>query len=95
MKKERFRLSEEQSWTAYGFGLLAAVLFFSLGVMSLSEVGFTWDSSENLLTGQHYVRFFQTGDEQWLDFDQWNEIYLNAGSEQPLLYNRAFNAPFR
>ena len=88
-------MSGKQSWHAYGFGLVSALLFMLIGVLTISDFGYTWDVSENILTGQHYVRFFQTGDEQWLDFEQWNETYLNAGSQRPLFYNRAFNAPFR
>lgn len=63
--------------------------------MTLPAVGYTWDTPENLLTGEHYVRFFQTQNSQWLDFNAWNETYLQAGAARSLFYNREFNAPFR
>lgn len=85
----------QKSRAPYLFGLATAVLFFIVGVLTLPSYGYTWDTPENLLTGEHYVRFFQTGDGGWLDFAAWDEHYFAAGAERPLLHNREFNAPFR
>jgi hypothetical protein len=95
VKSESTRQFVKRPLAAYGFGFLTAVLFLFVGIITLPGYGYTWDSPENLLTGEHYAHFFQTGESQWLDFAYWDEVYLNAGAERPLLHNRQFNAPFR
>lgn len=95
MKWNSFNQPGSQQRAAFIFGGVAAILFFVTGILTLKDVGYTWDAPENLLTGEHYVRFFQTFDEQWLDFARWHEIYINDGSQRPPFFNREFNAPFR
>jgi 4-amino-4-deoxy-L-arabinose transferase-like glycosyltransferase len=84
-----------RSSSPYLFALAAATLFFLIGLATLNQIGLTWDAPENLLTGQHYARFFITGDASWLDFAAYDEQYRMAAETRPLLYNREFNAPFR
>ncbi|HUM69151.1 MAG TPA: glycosyltransferase family 39 protein, partial [Chloroflexota bacterium] len=81
--------------SAYLFALLAALCFFVIGLASLNQYGLTWDEPENLLTGVHYARFFASGDEKWLDFAAYDQIYQEMGAARPPLYNQEFDNPFR
>lgn len=74
------------------FSFSAALIFLIIGLVNLNQYGLTWDAPENLLTGEHYIQFFRTGDSQWLDFDTYNTIYRES-KERPPLFNNQFNAP--
>ncbi|MFQ6100602.1 MAG: ArnT family glycosyltransferase [Anaerolineae bacterium] len=76
------------------FGVAAALVFLVVGLAVLDGYGLAWDDAENLLTGEHYVRFFTTWDWSWLDFPRYNEIYATS-PDPPPLYNQHFQAAER
>lgn len=84
------RLEHRAVWV----GAMIAVLFFAVGWVGLPDYGMTWDEEENLLTGMHYVRFFASGDRNWLDFTRWDRLYRSA-ARPPELYTDWFAYPER
>ena len=47
------------------FPLIAALLFFIFGILTLSDYGFTWDSPAHYWKGQAYLRFFLSGEKDY------------------------------
>ncbi len=50
------------------FALSIAVIFFVLGLFTISDYGMNWDEPEHYIRGQAYLHFFLTGKKDYADF---------------------------
>lgn len=64
------RVAVPASRTDVAVAILVLVVFTAAGLLTADRYGLTWDEPENLVVGERYLAFFQTGDVTLLDFSR-------------------------
>jgi hypothetical protein len=78
-----------------GVGLAFAVMFLATGFLTLGDYGITVDSPQNFLWGGIYLKFYETGNKTFLDYEVGkNPLIENPPEPTHIFYGRLKYMPW-